>query len=425
MSENAAERLDGSLASLRRSLATIQDLDWFSTFARPLDELISEAVSRGPLPEITLDPLHYESHIASAVHLMERCLAYRREAREVDIAALKAADDYARFLRTAALDQELQSLTIRLPQLEAEKSGLDVTQKRFAAATDPLAVGFAQQTTARGSVVEIEVGAAVKALKLIDDRWRIERQHAQALAGRHQESGNSHNFAQRRDRLIGFLAEDLQEIQQKLRAAMHGLRLVYGNETEFEVPAADTEGVLDLYVALARRLGRFLESQINAERSIEVVLSVSDLVGGRRAFLRQWKGGEWKFDVAGHPQIPQNKTIKLHAVGISVACNLSSVSESSGYTHFNLPDLYARVRFGVAAVALPSKSVLSGVVNLSPIGAFGSATPVAYSSQGCLNADPRGEWSVKLSINLTEKQLYDVMLHLRLAFGPVAKPESL
>ena len=102
--------------------------------------------------------------------LIERCLAVRREIRELEVLAVKSIADYELFTKTSVIDQESDILKLLESARVAEKGGQDKAVSEFGTAT-PLTSGFGPIALGRSQGLAAEINTADRLTQLIKDRW--------------------------------------------------------------------------------------------------------------------------------------------------------------------------------------------------------------------------------------------------------------
>ncbi len=137
--------------------------------------------------------------LKEASEALDRCLALRREAYELEIAAVKAAADYQLFLDLDPTDAELDTIALAIPRLQGEQSGYHKASMSY---TDK---GFQGHDETLSSSAQDDLDAARKRQALLTRRRDTRKQYEKDYDSRHTTAGNAHNFGERMRRIVPLL----------------------------------------------------------------------------------------------------------------------------------------------------------------------------------------------------------------------------
>ncbi|WP_156444423.1 hypothetical protein [Burkholderia sp. MSMB1826] len=244
---------------------------WLSTFDLSFDEIATHAVCEGgenlyspdpaATPRLAYEPQLYDALLRSAGTLLDRCLAYRREMGEFEVAGVKAALDYLAFLKLSPITRNLDDLSIQDDRAIGNYSMQQKAGQVFGKGTDVIDKGLAVQA----------LGSADDALKFfhkeqarraaLHQKSDLIRDAQLALFTRYISPGTAYNYAERYLRLKSLLAEDIAEAYQKIFCAAAGiysvldiskLRPLSGNSGNINVliPRFRTSSITDGTVSL-------------------------------------------------------------------------------------------------------------------------------------------------------------------------------
>src|ERR1700686_2179476 len=90
---------------------------------------------------LVYEPLLFESWLKDLAQLADRVLAYRREGRELEVLAVRAAMDYERGQSLIAIDRDTQKLLVQRSVKERARTTQDTAAKAFGT-VGPTDVGF-------------------------------------------------------------------------------------------------------------------------------------------------------------------------------------------------------------------------------------------------------------------------------------------
>ena len=183
------------------------------------------------------EPLLFESWLHDVAKLADRVLAYRREGRDLEILAFKAAMDYELGQRTIANDRDTQNLLVEKFVKVRARETQDAAAKAFET-TGPSQAGFRALAAGRGVELSIEIDEADQRLSLIKEKWEVQNEYQKSYWEKNNEPGNALNYAERAERVYRLLGEDLAEAYAKAIAIREGITNVHGKQLP-EIPAIE------------------------------------------------------------------------------------------------------------------------------------------------------------------------------------------
>ena len=240
-----------------------EENDWLGVFRK---SAVVQAISLfKPVPRY--EPLLLDTLLQEASAALDRCLAFRREAYELEIAAVKAAADYALFKELSTIDEKSEILALAIPRLESETTGY---RQASAAYADK---GFSKHDETLSNSAGAGLKLAARREELIRGRWEVRRRYEANYNSRHTAPGNAHNFAERWIRTVNLLAEDLQEAYEKLMAVRFVLKAIYREDRG--LPVLRGEESLDELVMWTREVIRYLDVEAQQEVRYQVVIPLA------------------------------------------------------------------------------------------------------------------------------------------------------
>jgi hypothetical protein len=387
------------------------------------------------------EPLLFESWLKDVAQLADRVLAYRREGRELEVLAVKAAMDYELGQSLIAIDRETQKLLVQKPVKERAKD----TQATAAVAFEKAGQtegGFTALAQGRFAELAIEISDADQQLKLIEEKWKAQNNYQKTYWAKNNEPGNALNYAERARRVYRLLGEDLAEAYGKAIAIREGIEIVHGKRLP-DLPATDPLTFIDELIFWIRATIRWAEwvSQYKVEFDLVVPL-VQPWSASQTSILEPEHLRAALAKARANKSLPTLVEFQLESdlfldcegarlvgVGLSYGNRVGLVA-SSGIDKNATTDSYVRLR---AIVHTPVQTADGQTysrppVALGSVGVFGAA-PLAFE-QGDLvtNVSPIGKWSIALYPCLVYKDdseknigdgiegqlMVDLKLHLRL-----------
>jgi hypothetical protein len=382
--------------------------EWLKDFEKPLDIEVLAAIQALDLTPPPYEPLLVEQLLTDVSSLLDRCLAYRREAYELELSAVSYAAEYSLFLDLAPINEQVELLSLKAAQALAKEPPVDDSPK------GPIAT-----------------------------KWRLMKEHRAELQRRHETRGNAHNFPERYKRVLRLLAEDIREASVKASCAAIGLKLVYGITEPLLPPTTENvdlnsqapKDYLDELVAWTRTMIRELERL--RERWIEYDLVVpvsqpwaedgSELVPSGPTAAAFKKDGLLELRANLAKSFPNLRNVRLRALGLSLGWALQKPGPNHGYeVSKRRAYRYRAIVFTPLQRGVKQASYRRPPVHLGDVGVFWPDDTVALEGGPAVhNVDPRGEWIIRLDRRaafVNEKEIttetlgiLDLKIHLRVA----------
>jgi hypothetical protein len=403
-----------------------------SVFTRPLK------VSRGTTLPQKFEPLLLSIHIDKLEDLCEKCMALRREIRELEILAVKSIMDYELFLKTSVIDEESETIRLLQDSKAAEKLSLDAAATAFGN-SPALNNGFSLTSAGRSKALDKELKGITRLKDLIKERWADVRSYQQAYYARYTEPGNAHNYGQRAENLHTILQKELAEALDRAAALDLGLKTIYG-WSGGELPKEVDLATLDNFVIWVLEARRQIAWRAEKETCFDVVIPlVQPWSGGKYGLIRKAKFDDaiaastsdpisLRFDI--DPKIFRDQDVRLKGIGLSFGNKFGLVIES-GIDRIQTADEFAKLS---AFVVTPEQTSADGTkyrrpnINLGNIGLHDSAQPLAFvEGIAVTNINPIGSWEIlihpwmvwkeadelKLSEGVGGERIKDLKLTLR------------
>jgi hypothetical protein len=412
--------------------AIAEKVEWFRGFDKPFSELLNEAIENNPIERFDYDPLLVDALLKDVASLLDKCLAYRRDAQDLEILAVRAAADYSKFVDLLPIQQEAEVIAQGLSRLGVERSAAAKAASEFRSTESrgPVERGFEAVELGKVAAIDQQVITSTRQVELIESRWKLTKRYEDEAQARHTAKGNSHNYGDRMTRLLRFLAEDFQEAYLKAAALCAGIEVMYGRK--FELPDIRLDSAIDDVVHVVRGAARFIEQEVTKFSLYDIVVplcqplfetdGVSHPLVKYEDLKAAIESGRWiEFDLA--PALRNVKSARLRGVGLSFGNELSR-----GLDPGQLPEMSA-YRL-TAQLAVPEQTVGGTKLKRPPVyfgnvAVFSGSTSVAWNaSNSCYNGNPLGKWRIKIApravhsirIEKFSKSLVeDLKLHLSLS----------
>jgi hypothetical protein len=427
------------------------------------------------------EPLLVENHLSDCSLLLDRCLAYRREARDFEIEAVSFALEYEKSNEVLDVEELLEQEVSEEALLTNEGMQLAAAANVFMQEGSGLAQGFAAQTAALSAASSARSLLWKRKTERLVQRRAITRKWQEAYKARHEAPGSAHNYVERMRRVVRLLAEDLHEAHCKAAALFSGMRIIYGEK--FALPVLQ-DGVIDELVLGVRRVSRYLDAARQTEMSYDVVIPLcqpwsqedtaiiteKDL----KTFLKNAKTSSLPFTLKG--VFFNQEFVRIKAVGLSFGNTseaFSPVFECKYQKPLSSKDAegdsgeavngasttevasshYAKYRLRVT-LHTPQQLDTDGKPYSRPpivfgnMAVFGGSAPVAVDDgANCRNLCPLGLWRLIIESNVVSAGadredvwhwgasiIHDLKLHLRVsarftsgdsAFRPITEQRRL
>jgi len=448
-----------------------EQVTWLKIFVEPIEKKIADRLKPFRNEQPHYEPLHVELLLGDVSRLLDSCLAYRREANDLDATATKTALEIQLFEKLKDKDKELGKLGLAAEQSEkladaqkkaAEAFGLTTEEGSSAISGDLAAMkkGMGEQAVGAQQVGEISAANEKRKGKLLDERWALLIENQEKLKARHEAEGNGLNYGERYKRVVDLLLEDIEEAYRKALSVKAGLKEIYESDkpaTEYSDPLPDFDKTdfLDEFVKWTRKAIRMVEEIQQDEVEMDFVVPLNhpwrfDAGEDQRMMtkdqfslaIQDKQDGRLTFDTT--PVFPKELFEHLRLKSIAVTYSSAEGPPKSGerdelgmrrYTVLVFPPMHNRA-LGPARAQEPRRPP----VMLSNVGILNQESgPNFVGGLGLMNIDPRGTWEIRLlPVGLgATKDVYhrwagdkgkpwvsDLNLHLRVLCKPESDPNK-
>ena len=353
------------------------------------------------------EPLLIGKHADKLSEAMERCLVIRREIRELEILAVKSAVDYELFVKTSALDEEMETLKLLIPAKDKERKGHEAAVAEFGKTTSTDR-GFGAISDGRAAGLAEEIVSAKRLETLIQGRWKDVRDYQAAYHERFNEAGNAHNYGERAANLHKIFTKEVTEAAERAIALASGIKSIYSWATDPLPNKLDLAALDDFALWLIDvRKGMALLSE--RETPFDLVVPLVQPWAGKGVSLMT----QSDFDTAiksgvGNPvtlkfTIDKNvffgQDVRLMGVGLAFG-NKYGLIPASGIDSIQTADGFVRL---AATVVTPAQLSPDGnrynrpPITLGNVSLHQSGQPTAYAEGvNVENVNPTGDWEIRL-----------------------------
>jgi len=396
--------MDSEWTRFKTSLA--KQSPWIEAFVPDLNRRIQAAIvaesSSG-----SYEPLMIETLMRDLASVLDRSLSLRREARDLEIQAVKAAADYQLFCETFPLDLELE-----LNRLEIERHKIDEEQAKAASAAfdastdkDPLARGFSITSAGSGQSSANAVKTAERSRELIVKKYDALRRYQEQYHHRHKAEGGSHNFQQRSNNVLRLLGQDLAEARAKASAAFLGIKTLFGKE--FALPSEASTDYLTDMVLVVRDAARFLEQEAQSEEAFDLTFPLvqpwlahtgnAKALAENKALIAALKDPRRPVEFDPSPIFEKFARVRITRVGASIGLLLDiGVNAVTGlpYDPGRSAKLGAyRLKIELHLPKQQLETQTSRILTLGNVGILGTSSPLnVVDGLQVHNTSPKGLW---------------------------------
>lgn len=412
---------------------------WLDVFVEPFGSSVAKSLAT--ITATRYERLLVEPMLRDISSGLDRCLAYRKEAHELDIAAVKSAVDYELFLNLTTLDIELEQNALGNERLTEDVEGYLKASDAFASRPSDLSEGFRLHDGALSRSASVGLNSSATRQTLLAKRWDVLKRYHAEYNLRHTSPGNAHNYRERFQRLLRLFEDDLLEVYEKALAVALGFKTIYG--IELPTPDTDSPEFLDSLVLWARRCIQTLDLQGQSEVAYDVVIPIA----------QPWRLGKgplvdssalWniieantdkkivKFDLSD--VFFNQRNTRVRSIGIAFGASPTSANDTT-------MDRYAYWRLRAVIHAPPQPDIVNpGTYYSRPpivfgnVAVFGRSVPVATESGlACYNVNPSGKWKIVINSlgvwsdeneanvegGLFTRIIRDLKLHMRVVSMPL------
>lgn len=352
------------------------------------------------------EPLLIARHAQRLGELIDRCLAIRKDIRELEVLAVKAATDYELFKSTSTLDEQMDILRLQLASKASDQAGFKGAATTFNK-TSTLESGLTEIAKGRDAALAEDLKNSSDIKTLTASRWKSLRDYQDAYHARHTEPGNAHNYGERAKLLLEVLTVLMREALARTAALGKGIKQVYQKQL-LDVPNSVTLQTLDQFAVWALKTIQSLSRAAEQETVSEVIIPlVQPWLLSRGALIKE---DDFNLAVSGAAErkpislsfdLPDTSFLKprmrLRGIALSFG-NKSEIIGGSGIDRNQTADAYTRLAVTITTPPQQGEdgkyqrpSVLIGDVGLH-------ATGRASMVEGTVleNLSPFGKWKLDI-----------------------------
>lgn len=418
-------------------------------------EYIRDAVVKVQGQEPPYNPYLYEPLFSDAGKLLDRCLAYRKEAFDLESQAVRRALEYQLFKEVKTDEEALNAQLTDTSALKVGAAGQRAAASEFRKGTSADFHPFGTAADAGASASEAAAENQVLRLQTLNSRLEKLANHQDLLESRHTTPGHSLNFMQRRERVLALLQQDVGEVFLKLRAARAGvaLQLGLGDNPDYPFPKVQNDesdvSFLDQLVLWLRDMLRRYEldtaDDIILERVIPLVqpFNATERLVEKKDFtaaVSTATNGDFAIPSLAKVIPAALKRVRVRGVAVSAGWrDLDRESRGAAFSWSGLVFFPGQPSPYAASPEGASKEFARSPAVLGRIGVFRSdASPTFIAGEEVWNQDPlAGEIRVLIHPYVvsgsqeveavrgyvpTNAQLVDFKLHLKIAATPDQDP---
>lgn len=435
--------------TLKQSLITKAELH--PLFKEDVDSTIKERMSKWEQDKNSKDlklryePLLIETILKNLSELLDRVLGYRKEARELEVLAVKAASEYDLFLQQHAIEQKLEVLKLRTTQKKIFVKGFSDSAQNFGNSED-VTKGLQSTLTTLSNSYDQELKDIEDETNLLKEKWSVLEGFYLAYHNRHRDPGNAHNYSERAERIYELLGEDLSECYQMAISLSTGLEMIYGKKI-IDLPHPSEASFIDNLVKWCRNQIYEYEARSDDEIEYDCIIPLvqptaplnKSLVSAQDfdKAVKQAVGNEIKLVFTLPSEVFfSDEFVRVKSIGLCYGSKPQILSASG--TDLNATfESYARLR---ASILTPIQTLPDGTtyhrppIRMGNVGVFSAGVPLAHvSGQNCQNINPVGEWIItidqlaiykdrdilKASIGVEGRPMLDLKLFLKIRSKPL------
>ncbi|KXU84446.1 hypothetical protein CI15_23570 [Paraburkholderia monticola] len=349
------------------------------------------------------EPLLLARHASRLAELVDKCLALRKDIRELEVLSVKSLTDYELFESTSGLDEQLEVLRLQTNSKNVEASGFEKAIAIFGDTS--VEKGLTEISRGKQLGLQADVDDCTKMEKLITQRWANLRQYQEAYHARYTEPGNAHNFGQRAELLLRVLIVQMHEAVARAAAISSGVHVIYGQALE-EFPHELTMQSLDDFALWALRALRELGRAADDEESAEIVLPLVQPWFGPNGSLIDMQ--TFKDAISGAKGKPISLPFEIRDDGmldartriraISLSFGNEYNPSSSGIDRNQTTDAFSRMFVKITTpeqIAEDGTSYRRSPVVLGNVCLHAAGSPLATADGATVeNLRPFGKWTV-------------------------------
>lgn len=386
--------------------------------------------------DVDFEPTLIARHGQRLGELVDRCLSIRKDVRDLEVLAVKAATDYELFLATSKIDEEMEILRLLVDSKAREKSGFENAAAAFNEATT-LEKGLAEVAQGRNAALDEDIKTSEELTQHIQQRWQYLRDYQNYYHDLHTERGNAHNYGERATLLLDVLNVLLKEALARATALATGIHLIYGVKLT-DVPTSVTLQQVDGFAMWALRTIRSLahasEQEVVSELVIPLVqpwlinqqpLVDKDVFNSAVSGTANGQPISLTFELL--PNALLDSRARLKRIGLSFGNRFEMVAQS-GIDRNQSADVFTRL---AAKITTPDQMNEDGTTYRRPevlvgnVGLHGVSAISSIEDSTVENLRPFGKWKITIhpfmvwkdekSYNLSDPQNSDPIRDLKIA----------
>jgi hypothetical protein len=407
-----------------------------------VDEFVKLVVDAAATQDLIYDPFQFEQLISDLSGIVDRILAYRREAYDFDASALKSTLEFQLFDKQVGLTPDethvglLENIELAgdlATRYQLEKDAHLNAANAFGGAADALGPGFAAIESGMMASAETAETAEKERKRNVHQKWLHSRLNQLDLLTLSQTSGGALNYRDRFTRVLLLLGSDVWDAWHKARSALWGMTQIL-HFSDIELPSSGEDKFLEKFILWLRDVIRRIEIEQQNEVDFEHIISLTQTRVGRiplifrepyNRVMREGGTGILTLDLSTYFS-DKLTNLRIRQIGLSYSGpnattpDQRSVSLSAQVFPPTTPN------WNPSSVYRPP-AVLSTVAVLDP-----TQSPRMYRGANINNISPRGEWRIIINPNANNPktdlvhpsrkpwEFTDIKLHLSL----VARPQD-
>lgn len=218
------------------------------------------------------EPLLIARHAQRVSELLDRCLAIRKDIRELEVLEMKAATDYDLFNSTSKLDEQMDILRLQIESKTSDQTGFDRAAVAFGVAS-ALERGLTEIAKGRDAALDDELKNFNTIKDLIAARWKSLRGYQDAYHARYQDPGNAHNYGERATLLLEVMDVLMQEALERGTALATGIKRIYGRPPSTPPTSVNLQSI-DQFAVWALKVLKSLSYAAEQETVSEMIIPV-------------------------------------------------------------------------------------------------------------------------------------------------------
>ena len=354
------------------------------------------------------EPLLLDRNAQRLSELVDRCLAIRKDIRELEILEVKAATDYVLFNTTSVLDEQIDILRLQIPSMTNEQAGFEKAAAAFSA-TSTLEKGLTEIALGRDAALGENLKSSGSIRDLITARWKSLHAYQDAYHAQYTEPGNAHNYGERAALLLEVMTTLMQEALARATALAAGVKQVYGTQLP-PVPVNVDLQSIDQFAIWSLKAVRALSRTAEQETVSDIVIPlVQPWLSSQNPLIREDDFNKAVSDATAEQSISLSFDLpnggfldpktRVKGIGASFGNNCEIVA-GSGIDRNQTVDAFTRLAIRISTPAQLAGDgstyfrppLLIGNVALHGVVGIGSAV----EGNAIENISPFGKWKIEI-----------------------------